>query len=83
MDTATAVVTIVSIVMAQTCALLGLLLRLRWRVRREQIQGQSLTDMAKVITRGGQLEFDEERGAGRRLRMTLTHTQALTKGRAA
>ncbi|MDP9850265.1 hypothetical protein J2853_009561 [Streptosporangium lutulentum] len=80
MDTATAVVTIVT---AQTCALLGLLLRLRRRVRPAQIQDQSLTDMAKVITHGGQLEFNEERGAGRRPRMTLTHTQAPTKGRAA
>ncbi|WP_030913175.1 hypothetical protein [Streptosporangium amethystogenes] len=73
MDT---MVTVVSTMMAPTCALFGLWLRLRWRVRHEEVRGRHLVRMAEAITDGGRLEFEDEWGARGHLRVRMTRTPA-------
>ncbi|WP_369036273.1 hypothetical protein [Streptomyces adonidis] len=72
MDSATAAVTIVSIVVSQACALFSLWLRLRWRVRHEQALRQYLASTVETVATGGRLKVDEQRDGGRRLRVELT-----------
>ncbi|MGW6060353.1 hypothetical protein [Streptomyces sp. NPDC055189] len=74
MDTLTAAVTIVSIIVVQLCALLGLRLRLRlrWLVQHGRMQRQYLVSAAEAVAGGGRLEIDGERGDGHRLRVKIT-----------
>ncbi|MGW0711018.1 hypothetical protein ACWD4G_34540 [Streptomyces sp. NPDC002643] len=78
MDTATVVVTIVSIVVAQVSAVLSLWLRLRWRVRRERVQRQYLASTVDAVVGGGCLKVDEQRNDGQRLRVEITRAVAGT-----
>ncbi|MEU8364897.1 hypothetical protein AB0C27_53680 [Nonomuraea sp. NPDC048882] len=71
MDMATIMVALASLALAHVCALLGLRLRLRWRVRHEQVQSRHLTDLTTVLDAGGRIELDEERGEGRRLSVKI------------
>jgi hypothetical protein len=79
MDTATATVAIVSIGVSQVCALLGLWLRLRWRVRHEQAQRQYLASTVETVANGGRLKVDEQKADGHRLRMEISCGPARTK----
>ncbi|MFG2076085.1 hypothetical protein [Nonomuraea maritima] len=71
MDAVTIGVAFAATFLTSVCALLGLWLRLRWRVRHEQIQGRHLTQLTAALNHGGQVEVNEERGEGRRLTMTV------------
>ncbi|GAA4115436.1 hypothetical protein [Streptomyces hundungensis] len=71
MDSATAAVTIVSIVMAKGCGLLGLWLRLRWRAQQEQARQRCLAGVLGAAPVGGLLEFETAGTDGHRLRMRL------------
>ncbi|MFI0424572.1 hypothetical protein [Spongiactinospora sp. 9N601] len=53
MDVITAMVTIASIALAHTCALLSVWLRLRWRVRHADVQGRHLTRLAETAAGHG------------------------------
>lgn len=72
MDSATLVVTIVSIVTAKGCGLLGFWLRLRWRAQQEIARQRCLADAVGAVTKGGQLEFESVGGDVHRLRVKVT-----------
>ncbi|GGP61062.1 hypothetical protein [Streptomyces abikoensis] len=72
MDAATAVTTIVPLVVAEVCAVTGLWLRLRWR--------RHLIRAAEVVAAGGRVEVDEQGGDGLRLRVTITRTPSQGRG---
>jgi hypothetical protein len=72
MDTLTAGVAIVSLVVAHGGALLALWLRLHWRTRHVEIQGRYLVQLAQASAGRGQLSVDEQHGQAHRLTMTLT-----------
>ncbi|TJZ96753.1 hypothetical protein [Actinacidiphila oryziradicis] len=74
MDTATVVLTIVSIVTGRACLLAGLWLRLRWRTRHEQVQRQHLTSVTESIAGGGHLEVVERRPDGHSVRIKITRS---------
>ncbi|WP_210590463.1 hypothetical protein [Streptomyces sp. GESEQ-35] len=83
MDRATIIVVLVSIVAAKTCALLGLWLRLRWRVHRDQAQHQYLVGVAQAVAADGYVELDDQHSDGRRLRMKISRAPAQEKDSAA
>jgi hypothetical protein len=70
-DSATVVVTIVSIVTAKACGLLALWLRLRWRAQQELARQRCLTGALGAAAAGGRLEFETTGADGHRLRMRL------------
>lgn len=74
MDRATLAVTVVSVVTAKGCALLGYWLRLRWRARYERARAAYLADAVKGVGAGDRLELEDERGGGHRLRLTITRS---------
>ncbi|MFF4442388.1 hypothetical protein [Streptomyces sp. NPDC001621] len=78
MDRTTATVAIVSGVVGQVCALLGLWLRLRWRVWHEQAQRQYLASTVETLASGGRLKVDEQKADGHRLRMEISRGPART-----
>ncbi|MBD0742941.1 hypothetical protein [Streptomyces sp. CBMA152] len=71
MDSATVVVTIISIVTAKGCGLLGLWLRLRWRVQQELARQRCLTGALRAAGAGGRLEVETSGMNGQLLRMRL------------
>ncbi|MFF3326475.1 hypothetical protein [Streptomyces sp. NPDC002889] len=73
MDTATVIVTIVSVIAGKSCVLMALWLRLRWRTRHEQVQRQHLAAVAEAIAEAGQVEVIEQRADGHRIRIKITH----------
>lgn len=74
-----AATTIVSIIVGQVCALLGLWIRLHWRVRHEQVQRHYLASTVDAVSKGGYLKVDEQRPDGHRLRMEITRVPARTE----
>ncbi|MFI0235783.1 hypothetical protein [Streptomyces sp. NPDC016845] len=76
MDWATATV---SLLLGQGSALLGLWLRLSWRIQHEYAQRRYLAASVEAVAHGGRLQIDEHGSDGRRLRMELTCSQARTK----
>jgi len=83
MDTATVVVTIVSVVTAKGIVLLVLWLRLRWGVRYEQARRRCLVGLARAVADGGRLEIDELRGETHHLRMRVTRDASGKENKAA
>ncbi|MER5733790.1 hypothetical protein ABT084_36600 [Streptomyces sp. NPDC002138] len=63
------------VMVGEVSALLGLWLRLRWRVQYERARHHAFTDAAEVVSRGGRLELDSQ-GDGHRLRVRITHARA-------
>ncbi|MVO90634.1 hypothetical protein GPA10_39270 [Streptomyces sp. p1417] len=63
---------IVSAVISKTCMLLALWIRLRWRARREQQRQHYLLQVTETVAAGGQAEFDDRDGEGRRLHVKIT-----------
>jgi hypothetical protein len=50
-------------------AVLALWLRLRWRVRHEQVRGGCVVDLARALANGG--EIDELRSDGSRVKLSV------------
>lgn len=73
----------IMIVTANTYALLGLWLRLRCKVRREQTRQQYLAAVAEAVAADGQVEVDDQLSDGRRLRMKFSRTSTWGEDRAA
>ncbi|WP_455410063.1 hypothetical protein [Streptomyces hiroshimensis] len=72
MDTATAYVTVISIFVAESAALLRLWLRLRWRSEHELMRRQYLAHVTEMVAADGRLELDEQQSEGGRLRMSVS-----------
>lgn len=58
------------VVLAQALGVLALWLRLRWRVRREQLRARAAVDLIKALSAGGDVE--EQRSDGSRLRLSVS-----------
>jgi hypothetical protein len=83
LDTSTAVLTIGSVITGKACVLLGLWLRMRWQDRREQARQRYLLGVTEVVAAGGQLELDDQRGNGYRLRVKVNRALVQDEGQAA
>ncbi|MCH0573455.1 hypothetical protein I3F60_30210 [Streptomyces sp. MUM 136J] len=70
MDPTTAV--IVSTVIAKTCTLLALWIRLRWRARLEQQWQRYLLQVTEAVAQDGQVELDDRDGEGHRLHVKIS-----------
>ncbi|MEU4351831.1 hypothetical protein [Streptomyces sp. NPDC023838] len=80
MDSAAIVVTIISIVTAKGCALLGLWLRLRWRAQQELARQRCLTGALRAAGSGGRLELETSSANGQLLRMRLLTAPRKARG---
>ncbi|MET9223840.1 hypothetical protein ACIOC1_05635 [Streptomyces sp. NPDC088197] len=72
MDRATLAVTVLSVLTAKGCALLGYWLRLRWRARYEHARAAYLAEAVNGLGAGDRLELDDARGGGHRLHLTIS-----------
>lgn len=72
MDPAVAV--IVSTIIANTCTLLALWIRLRWRARGDQQQQRYLLQVTETVPQDGQVELDDQDGEGHRLHVKISRT---------
>ncbi|GGU44871.1 hypothetical protein GCM10010289_76870 [Streptomyces violascens] len=68
MDSATVVVTLVSIVTARGCGLLGLWLRLRAQARQEESQRRLMGAVVEIAA-GGRLDLETSAADGQQVRL--------------
>lgn len=72
MGTTTALV--ITMVAARLCGLAGLWLRLWWRAQQELAHAAYVKAAVGLVASGGQLELDDQHGAGHRFRMSVTNS---------